>query len=113
MAVIPFEVHETAIADLFTVQMKQVEDERGRVREFYRESAFRDAGLPSLGPWLQVNLTESKRGPARRRAAQWSPSSWSRAPRCLFPKACATASSRSAKSRRNTCTASTTSGCQE
>jgi dTDP-4-dehydrorhamnose 3,5-epimerase len=45
--------------------MKQVEDERGVVREFYRESAFLDAGLPSLGPWLQVNVTETKQGAIR------------------------------------------------
>jgi dTDP-4-dehydrorhamnose 3,5-epimerase len=35
------------------------------VREFYRESAWAEAGLPSLGPWLQVNLTESRRGVIR------------------------------------------------
>ena len=58
----PFEVRPTAIVDLFVIQMKQVRDERGVVREFYRESAFRDAGLPSLGPWLQVNITESRHG---------------------------------------------------
>ncbi len=45
--------------------MKQVTDERGTVREFYRESAFEDAGLPSLGPWLQVNVTETKQGGLR------------------------------------------------
>ena len=61
----PFEVRRTAIVDLFVIQMKQVRDERGVVREFYRESAFRDAGLPSLGPWLQVNVTESRHGAIR------------------------------------------------
>ena len=40
-------------------------DERGTVREFYRESAFREAGLPSLGPWVQVNLTETRQGTIR------------------------------------------------
>jgi dTDP-4-dehydrorhamnose 3,5-epimerase len=45
--------------------MKQVTDERGTVREFYRESAFREAGLPSLGPWLQVNLTHTHQGALR------------------------------------------------
>jgi dTDP-4-dehydrorhamnose 3,5-epimerase len=45
--------------------MKQVTDERGVVREFYRESAFREAGLPSLGPWLQMNVTESRHGAIR------------------------------------------------
>src|SRR4051794_31237329 len=61
----PFEVRRTAIDDLFVIQMKQVRDERGVVREFYRESAFKEAGLPSLGPWLQVNVTESRHGAIR------------------------------------------------
>ena len=37
--------------------MKQVGDDRGTVREFYRESALVGAGLPRLGPWRQVNVT--------------------------------------------------------
>ena len=45
--------------------MKEVRDERGVVREFYRESAFVEAGLPSLGPWLQMNITETKQGAIR------------------------------------------------
>jgi dTDP-4-dehydrorhamnose 3,5-epimerase len=60
-----FSVERTAIQDLWLISMKEVTDERGTVREFYRESAFRDAGLPSLGPWLQVNVTETKRGALR------------------------------------------------
>lgn len=55
----------TPIAGLHVLTMKQVTDERGTVREFYRESAFLDAGLPSLGPWVQVNVTESRRGAVR------------------------------------------------
>jgi dTDP-4-dehydrorhamnose 3,5-epimerase len=35
------------------------------VREFYRESSFLEAGLPSLGPWLQVNVTETRQGGLR------------------------------------------------
>lgn len=45
--------------------MKQITDERGTIREFYRESAFLAAELPSLGPWLQINVTETKRGAIR------------------------------------------------
>ncbi|MBN2624075.1 MAG: dTDP-4-dehydrorhamnose 3,5-epimerase family protein [Acidimicrobiales bacterium] len=60
-----FSVERTAIADLWLISMKEVTDERGTVREFYRESAFRDAGLPSLGPWLQVNVTETRKGALR------------------------------------------------
>ena len=50
---------------LVVLTMKQVTDDRGTVREFYRESAFVDAGLPSLGPWVQVNVTETRRGAIR------------------------------------------------
>lgn len=60
-----YEVGDTAIDGLKTITMKQVSDERGTVREFYRESAFVAAGLPSLGPWLQVNITETHHGGLR------------------------------------------------
>lgn len=60
-----FAVAHTAIDGLLLITMKQVRDERGIVREFYRESAFAAAGLPSLGPWLQVNVTETQRGGLR------------------------------------------------
>jgi dTDP-4-dehydrorhamnose 3,5-epimerase len=65
MAIVPFSAAETAIAGLWHLTMKQIEDERGVVREFYRESTFVDAGLPSLGPWVQVNVTETRRGAVR------------------------------------------------
>lgn len=55
----------TAIDGLHLITMKQVTDERGTVREFYRESAFEALGLPSLGPWLQVNVTETHQGGLR------------------------------------------------
>lgn len=63
--IVEFAVRTTDIADLVLLTMKQVTDERGTVREFYRESAFASAGLPSLGPWLQVNVTETHRGGVR------------------------------------------------
>jgi dTDP-4-dehydrorhamnose 3,5-epimerase len=65
MAVTEMRVDSTPIEGLFLIQMKQVDDERGIVREFYRESAWQEAGLPSLGPWLQVNVTETKQGAIR------------------------------------------------
>jgi dTDP-4-dehydrorhamnose 3,5-epimerase len=65
MAVTEMRVESTSIEGLFLIQMKQVEDERGVVREFYRESAWQEAGLPSLGHWLQINVTESKHGAIR------------------------------------------------
>ena len=65
MEILDFEVARTAIDGLVLLTMKQVTDERGTVREFYRESAFTTAGLPSLGPWRQVNVTETKQGGLR------------------------------------------------
>jgi dTDP-4-dehydrorhamnose 3,5-epimerase len=61
----PLSVEPSDIDGLVVITMKQVEDERGMIREFYRESAWVEAGLPSLGPWLQVNLTESRAGALR------------------------------------------------
>lgn len=61
----PFAVEQSAIDGLLVLTMKQVEDERGTIREFYRESAWLEAGLPSLGPWLQMNITESRAGALR------------------------------------------------
>jgi dTDP-4-dehydrorhamnose 3,5-epimerase len=58
-------VEATEIEGLFLIEMKQVGDERGVVREFYRESSWRAAGLPSLGPWVQINVTETKQGAVR------------------------------------------------
>ena len=46
----PFSASPTAIDGLFLIEMKEVRDERGTIREFYRESTFVEAGLPSLGP---------------------------------------------------------------
>ncbi|WP_194894514.1 dTDP-4-dehydrorhamnose 3,5-epimerase family protein [Catenulispora pinisilvae] len=63
--IIPFTVEDTDIQDLRVLRMKQITDERGTVREFYRESAFLEAGLPSLGPWLQINVTETRQGALR------------------------------------------------
>jgi dTDP-4-dehydrorhamnose 3,5-epimerase-like enzyme len=65
MSVREMTVQPTEIAGLFLIEMKQVEDERGIVREFYRESSWLDAGLPSLGAWVQINVTEAKKGAVR------------------------------------------------
>lgn len=58
-------VEATAIEGLVVITMKQARDERGVVREFYRASSWAEAGLPPLGPWQQMNLTESRRGSLR------------------------------------------------
>ena len=65
MPIHPFSARETEISGLYVIEMKQIEDERGTVREFYRESDFVAAGLPSLGAWVQVNLTATGRGAVR------------------------------------------------
>jgi dTDP-4-dehydrorhamnose 3,5-epimerase len=64
-SIIPFAVAHTEIEGLEILQMKHVTDEGGTVREFYRESAVLAAGLPSPGPWLQVNITETRQGAPR------------------------------------------------
>ena len=54
-----------AIDGLVVITMKQVTDDRGTVRELFRRSAFEAAGLPELEPFVQVNVTESRRGAIR------------------------------------------------
>jgi dTDP-4-dehydrorhamnose 3,5-epimerase len=61
----PFAARAGGIDGLYVIEMKEAHEERGVVREFYRESAFVEAGLPSLGPWLQINITETVRGAVR------------------------------------------------
>jgi dTDP-4-dehydrorhamnose 3,5-epimerase len=58
-------VRSTAIEGLAIITMKQAEDERGVVREFYRRSSWLEHGLPDLGDWHQLNVTESKLGALR------------------------------------------------
>lgn len=65
MGIVDLNVEPTAIDGLQRITMKQVADDRGTVRELYRESSFLAAGLPSLGPWVQVNATETKQGGLR------------------------------------------------
>lgn len=65
VTVTPMTVEGTAIEGLVLITMKQVTDARGTVREFYRQSSWVEAGLPDLGPWQQVNLTETLPGALR------------------------------------------------
>jgi len=60
-----FEVAPTKIAGLYTVAFKVFEDARGSVMEFYRQSDFEKAGLPSLGNRPQVNAPLSVKGAVR------------------------------------------------
>ncbi|HET9547705.1 MAG TPA: dTDP-4-dehydrorhamnose 3,5-epimerase family protein, partial [Desertimonas sp.] len=63
--VIEHTTRQAAIDGLVVITMKQVTDDRGTVREFFRRSAFGAAGLPELEPFVQVNVTESRRGAIR------------------------------------------------
>jgi dTDP-4-dehydrorhamnose 3,5-epimerase len=63
--IVDFSVRSTAIAGLVALTMKQVTDDRGTVREFFRRSAFEAAGVAGLGPFQQVNITETRRGGLR------------------------------------------------
>jgi dTDP-4-dehydrorhamnose 3,5-epimerase len=61
---IDFELSGTAIAGLHIIRMKQVFDDRGAVREFFRASAFATAGV-ELRSFPQINVTETKPGAIR------------------------------------------------
>ena len=63
--IIDFEPRTTAIDGLLVLTMKQVFDDRGVVRELYRRSAMDVAGVSPLGPWVQVNATETRHGAIR------------------------------------------------
>jgi dTDP-4-dehydrorhamnose 3,5-epimerase len=55
---------DTAIAGLAVFGMKQVTDDRGTVREFYRNSAH-TATLGAAIAWKQINVTETRYGAVR------------------------------------------------
>jgi dTDP-4-dehydrorhamnose 3,5-epimerase len=60
-----FGLGPTAIDGLLVIRTKHVEDERGTVREIYRESVFGDLPEGSILPVRQVNLTSTRRGAIR------------------------------------------------
>ena len=64
-AIVEFEHRTTAIDGLVVLTMKQVTDDRGTVREFFRASAFEEAGLAPAGAFRQINVTETRRGALR------------------------------------------------
>lgn len=61
----PLGVAATGISGLYTVEYKIIEDDRGSVMEFYRESDFAAIGLPSLGERPQVNAPLTVKGALR------------------------------------------------
>lgn len=58
-------VADTAIDGLLVIALHQASDERGTVRELFRASAFEQDGDPGIGPFRQINVTESRRGALR------------------------------------------------
>jgi dTDP-4-dehydrorhamnose 3,5-epimerase len=56
---------ETEIEGLYTIEFKIFEDNRGSVMEFYRQSDFEAAGLPSLGERPQINAPLTVKGALR------------------------------------------------
>jgi dTDP-4-dehydrorhamnose 3,5-epimerase len=59
------DVTPTAIDGLCVITMHSFEDERGVIREFFRESSWATTGLPSVGAWRQTNVTYTGRGAIR------------------------------------------------
>ena len=60
-----FSKKPTTLEGLYRVSYKQFLDDRGSVMEFYRESDFVAAGLPSLGERPQVNAPLTNKGAVR------------------------------------------------
>lgn len=64
MEIVDFEIRPGAIDGLLVVIPKQVTDDRGTIRELFRQTAFEAAGI-NLAPFRQINVTESGRGCVR------------------------------------------------
>ncbi len=62
--IIDFELRRGTIDGLIVIGPKQVTDERGTIREFFRQSALQSAGV-RLGSFRQINVTESNLGAVR------------------------------------------------
>jgi dTDP-4-dehydrorhamnose 3,5-epimerase len=61
----PLQVEQTPIDGLLVLRAKTVTDARGAVREFFRASAFTEAGVKVPDRWAQVNLTRTECGAVR------------------------------------------------
>jgi dTDP-4-dehydrorhamnose 3,5-epimerase len=61
----PMAARPTRIDGLVVLDVKAASDERGTVRELYRRSAHDGIGAGPLGPWAQVNVTETHQGAVR------------------------------------------------
>ena len=58
------QISSTDIEGLVICTLKQVSDERGTVREFFRASVYADS-FGGLADWKQINVTESRHGAIR------------------------------------------------
>jgi dTDP-4-dehydrorhamnose 3,5-epimerase len=65
MNVEPMGAETSEIADLWILSTKNVTDERGTVREFFRTSGFADLGIDVPSRWSQINMTWTHRGGLR------------------------------------------------
>ncbi len=61
----PMQATPTKLEGLWQVQFKIIEDDRGSVMEFYRQSEFAATGLPSLNERPQLNAPLSVKGAVR------------------------------------------------
>ncbi|MDY4668475.1 MAG: dTDP-4-dehydrorhamnose 3,5-epimerase, partial [Oliverpabstia sp.] len=61
----PFSASESKIDGLKIINVKMVTDDRGTVRELYRESAHKEVLPQTVSSWKQINLTRTKRGAVR------------------------------------------------
>lgn len=62
--IISREIEPTPIDGLFVITIKQITEGRGTIRESFRKSAFSDVSA-EVGPWAQVNITETRQGAIR------------------------------------------------
>ncbi len=63
--VTPMSIEHTTIDGLTVIGAKAVTDDRGTVREFFRQSSFDDSGLQLPSQWSQVNMTWTAYGALR------------------------------------------------
>lgn len=61
----PFASNNSNIEGLKIIQAKRVTDDRGTVRELYRDSAYVEVLTENIKGWKQINLTKTKKGAIR------------------------------------------------
>ena len=61
----PFAAKDSNIEGLKIINAKMVTDDRGTVRELFRESTYSEALPQTLTGWKQINLTRTKKGAVR------------------------------------------------